>query len=139
MRANENQYLIGQYNEETEGYTRTISALNGDNELVKKPLEGVVFAIGNGRLNAFEVDGKFYSGTNPLTDEIPAEFINSEDLITRSNAMVVSADGTVSANNFAAPITTKLGKLLAFLADDTNHDTGDLHWNESSQTWSFVQ
>ena len=138
LRANENQYIIGQYNEETEGYTRTISALNGDNELVKKPQEGVVFAIGNGRLNAFEVDGKFYSGTNQLTDEIPVEFINSEDLITRSNAMIVSADGTVSANNFAAPITTKLGKLLAFLADDTNHDTGDLHWDESSQTWSFV-
>ena len=68
---------------------------------------GALFVVGNG-----------YCPVNGHTEEDA----------TRSNAMIVFADGTVSANNFAASNTGMLGKLLEFLATANTATTGTLKW-----------
>ena len=134
--AAENQYIVGQYNEEMTGYTRTVSAFE-DGEIIQNPIEGVIFAIGNGRLNAYELNGKFYSGANIETDEIPEELLNDDTVISRSNAMVVSADGTVSARTYRAAPNSKLDKLFEFLSrDNVSPSTGALTWD--GDDWHFV-
>lgn len=60
---------------------------------------------------------------------------NDFDNPTRSNAMVVSADGTVSAKTYKADPGTPLGKLFDFLATFDGATDGDLHWDTTTSNW----
>ena len=74
--------------------------------------DGALFIVGNGSHTGDDFD-------NP----------------NRSNAMVVSADGTVSAKTYKADPDTPLGKLFDFLTNATLDTDGNLHWN--GENWSI--
>ena len=61
----------------------------------------------------------------------------TDDDAIRSNAMVVSADGTVSARTYRAAPNSKLDKLFKFLSnEDVTPSTGKLTWG--GDDWSFT-
>jgi len=96
LSAQDFQMVIGKYNAPVPKTTRTTSAWVNDT-VVELENSGVIFAIGNGRLNCYEKDGEWYDGQD---DEWAIPNPYDESLITRSNAMIVSANGTVSAGDF---------------------------------------
>ena len=99
LRSNKFQTIIGKYNEPVEGTVRTTSAYNPTTSAVYA-LEntGVLFAIGNGRLRAYEKpDGWYNSNGTKMQDYA----IYAPGNIEQSNAMIVSANGLVSAANLA--------------------------------------
>lgn len=95
LSAQDFQMVVGKYNAPVPKSTRTTSAWV-NNTVVEIENSGVVFAIGNGRLNCYEKDGEWYDGQDEWAITNPYD----ESLITRSNAMIVSANGTVSAGDF---------------------------------------
>ena len=67
---------------------------------------GVIFAIGNG---TYDYTTGYYTNSwggtstgylDKNNNVIPSANINNEEYITRSNALIVSANGVVSANNY---------------------------------------
>ena len=107
--SNASQIIIGKFNAPVDAAVRDGIAWNETTSAVE-PLtqSGVIFAIGNGTYNVTTaVTGKNSDGS-PNTayvdssgNNIGSKPLVSEEYITRSNAMVVSADGTVSATRFA--------------------------------------
>lgn len=100
--ANEHQTVIGKYNEEVPGVSRaefqenTKELENGVYTAMPADyMSGVLFVVGNG--HATSGDNKTYDNGY---DE---SHWNDESFIVRSNAMIVSADGTVSAAKLAIP------------------------------------
>ena len=93
LSAQDFQMIVGKYNAPVDKTVRSTSAKVGNN-VVELPNSGILFAIGNGRLNAYEEDGYWYDSDGYQIDEF------DEDYIERSNAMTVSANGTVSAGDF---------------------------------------
>jgi hypothetical protein len=139
LKANQHQTIMGQYNQKVDGCVRTTSAWIND-EMVAIPNSGIIFAIGNGRLKAYEYDGYFFSGANhdvsdPNCNKVNYADIENPNVVELSNAMIVSADGTVSAKTYKADPNSMLGKLFDFLT--TAMGQGDLHWDASTSTWSF--
>lgn len=104
LHANAFQTVIGKYNEAVEGTVRTTSAYDIATDTVQE-LEntGVLFVIGNGRATAYEK--KDESGSAHWFNENNVEIHDYElsypAYIERSNAMIVSANGLVSAANLA--------------------------------------
>ena len=106
--SNASQIIIGKFNAPVDAAVRDGIAWNETTSAVE-PLtqSGVIFAIGNGTYNVTTGITGYYK-EKPLTAYVDASGNNigskplvSEEYITRSNAMVVSADGTVSATRFA--------------------------------------
>lgn len=92
-------------------YNTYIDGTDGTND----SNSGALFIVGNG-----------YCPVGGYTDDA-----------TRSNAMVVSADGTVSARTYRADPNSKLGKLFKFLSNDNvTPATGKLTWG--GDDWSFT-
>lgn len=121
LRSNTTQMIVGKYNAPVDGTTRSTSAyVNGS--VVELPNSGVVFAVGNGRLNAYEKlnnDGWptwYDENGNKISETL-------ESNITRSNAMIVSANGTVSAGNFA---TSSFNDINATLNTLTNFGSWEI-------------
>ena len=89
--ANGQQLIIG-YDEST-------------SSIVNIEPSGVIFAIGNG---TYDYTTGYYTQwgykTSGYLDKnknvIPSANVNNEEYITRSNALIVSANGVVSANNY---------------------------------------
>ena len=106
LSAANSQIVIGRFNEALPGT---------DDRDGFDVTAGALFIVGNGHHN---------------------DTTNDFDTPTRSNAMVVSADGTVSARTYKADPGTPLGKLFDFLTT-ASLGTGDLHWNASTSTWSI--
>lgn len=107
--SNASQIIIGKFNAPVDAAVRDGIAWNDTTSAVE-PLtqSGVIFAIGNGTYNVTTGITGTYSDGSPKTAYVDASGNNigskplvSEEYITRSNAMVVSADGTVSATRFA--------------------------------------
>ena len=102
--ANGQQLIVGKCNDEVDGTNRySIRYDVSTSSIVNIEPSGVVFAIGNGTYDYTTGTNKF-GGTvyyDKNKNEIPSGNINNEEYITRSNAMIVSADGTVSATRFA--------------------------------------
>ena len=142
LESHGNQLIVGQCND----YTTTnppilLASAWNNNTAVTQTVSGVLFAVGNGLVNAFEYTDEngtgYYTAIDQETGK-PTGKITEEhfrDCSTKSNAMIVSADGTVSARTYKAHPDTKLGKLFDFLATATGG--GDLHWDASTSTWSF--
>lgn len=106
--SNASQIIIGKFNAPVDAAVRDGIAWNDTTSAVE-PLtqSGVIFAIGNGTYNVTTAVTGYYK-EEPLTAYVDASGNNigskplvSEEYITRSNAMIVSADGTVSATRFA--------------------------------------
>ena len=116
-KAVENQFIIGKYNEFVDRTPRYTSAME-NGTLVEIPNSGVLFAIGNGRLNAYEDDiGVIRNETGSAIN------YNDEANMTRSNAMIVSANGLVSASNLA---TSGFADIDATLSTLTNFGTWEI-------------
>ena len=104
LSATNSQVVIGRFNEALPGT---------DDRDGFDVTAGALFIVGNGH-----------------HDDTNNDFANP----TRSNAMVVSADGTVSARTYKADPDTPLGKLFDFLTTATLGN-GSLTWNGT--TWSI--
>lgn len=111
--AHDSQLVIGRFNAELDG-TNGISADDIDST------SGALFVIGNGK--------------HKLTGGIETSY--DEANIERSNAMVVSADGTVSARTYKADPNSPLGKLFDFISSPL-FGTGNLHWDAPTSAWSM--
>lgn len=116
LSATNSQVVVGRFNALCEGT---------DDRDGHTPDSGVLFIVGNG------------THTEP-SDYTEADVLASyeEANIQRSNAMIVSADGTVSARTYKADPGTPLGKLFDFLTTATL-GTGNLHWDASDSKWSI--
>lgn len=88
--ANTSQVVVGRMNEELPG-TNGLSAAGIDST------SGALFVVGNGR---------HVAGSYAATD------------VERSNAMIVSADGTVSATKFATPNIADLESVITGIQSD---------------------
>ena len=96
LSAQDFQMVVGKYNAPVPKTERAAYAKVG-NSIVEVENSGVLFAIGNGRLKVYEESGSWYDPNEEYHISID-EF--DEDYIERSNAMIVSANGTVSAGDF---------------------------------------
>lgn len=142
----ENDTIIGMHNKVEFGSNST---LIGHHNIVSG-YNSVLIGEGLSATNSQVVVGRF-NEVLPGTDDrngqdvtAGALFIigngshtdNDFDNPTRSNAMVVSADGTVSAKTYKADPTTPLGKLFNFLTTATL-EIGTLKWTGSD--WTIQQ
>lgn len=107
--SNASQIIIGKFNAPVDAAVRDGIAWNDTTSAVE-PLtqSGVIFAIGNGTYNVTTGITGTDSDGSPKTayvdasgNSIGSKPLVSEEYITRSNAMIVSADGTVSATRLA--------------------------------------
>ncbi|MBO7694497.1 MAG: hypothetical protein J6T10_17925, partial [Methanobrevibacter sp.] len=140
----ENDTLIGMHNKVEFGSNST---LIGHHNIVSG-YNSVLIGEGLSATNSQVVVGRF-NEVLPGTDDRNGQDVTAGALFivgngshtdddfdtpNRSNAMVVSADGTVSAKTYKAAPDSKLGKLFDFLT--TAAGTGNLHWNGSDWSWS---
>ena len=107
--SNASQIIIGKFNAPVDAAVRDGIAWNDTTSAVE-PLtqSGVIFAIGNGTYNVTTGITGTNSDGSPKTayvdasgNSIGSKPLVSEEYITRSNAMIVSANGVVSATRFA--------------------------------------
>ena len=133
LSAQDFQMVVGKYNAPVPKTTRTTSAWVNDT-VVELENSGVVFAIGNGRLNCYEKDGEWYDGI----DEIAITNPYDESLITRSNALTVSANGVVSASDYITSGNYKLSELneiIDFLRNKPSTGTYVMKCIDGTLTW----
>ena len=139
----ENDTIIGMHNKVEFGSNST---LIGHHNIVSG-YNSVLIGEGLSATNSQVVVGRF-NEVLPGTDDRNGQTTTSGALFivgngshtdddfdnpTRSNAMVVSADGTVSAKTYKADPTTPLGKLFNFLSTATL-EIGTLKWTGSDWT-----
>lgn len=104
LRSNEFQTVMGKYNIPLAGTVRTTSAWDyTNNSAYAVENSGTLFVIGNGRVAAYEKINSYGDSTwyNSNNEAISYYDVCSPAYIERSNAMIVSANGMVSAANFA--------------------------------------
>ena len=143
----ENDTLIGLHNKVEFGSNSTLIGQHN----IANGYNGIAIGEGLSTTNSQVVVGRF-NEVLPGTDDRTGQDVTSGALFivgngshtgddfdnpTRSNAMVVSADGTVSAKTYKADPNSKLGKLFEFLNDSTISTTGKLTWD--GNIWSFAQ
>lgn len=97
------QLIIGKCNATVDSTNRySIEYDSSTSSIVNIEQSGVIFAIGNGTYD-------YATGTNKWGETvyydknknvIPSANVNNEEYITHSNALIVSANGVVSANNY---------------------------------------
>ena len=133
LRANAFQTILGKYNTSAEGTTRTTMRWNSATNTVEQVENtGVLLAVGNGRLNAYEklsadpsntgvYNSVWYDANGTKIDEY---LITTDTYVQRSNAMIVSADGTVSARRFieSEPALTITGGDFVTVTEDTTNN-----------------
>ena len=142
----ENDTLIGMHNKVEFGSNST---LIGHHNIVSG-YNSVLIGEGLSATNSQVVVGRF-NEVLPGTDDRNGQDVTAGALFivgngfhtgddfdnpNRSNAMVVSADGTVSAKTYKADPTTPLGKLFDFLTTATL-EIGTLKWTGSD--WTIQQ
>ena len=118
------QIIIGKFNAPVDAAVRDGIAWNDTTSAVE-PLtqSGVIFAIGNGTYNVTTaVTGK-YSNGSPKTAYVDSSGnklgdnpLVSEEYITRSNALTVSANGVVSAYDYYNATGDKLSDLTEIIS-----------------------
>jgi len=142
----ENDTIIGMHNKIEFGSNST---LIGHHNIVSG-YNSVLIGEGLSATNSQVVVGRF-NEVLPGTDDRDGQTTTSGALFivgngshsdddfdnpNRSNAMIVSADGTVSAKTYKADPSTPLGKLFDFLTTATL-GTGNLHWDATASAWSI--
>ena len=131
LRANAFQTILGKYNTSAEGTTRTTMRWNSATNTVEQVENtGVLLAVGNGRLNLYEKYTKInnynsaYYWYDVNGNKVDERYITTDNYIQRSNAMIVSADGTVSARRFieSEPALTITGGDFVTVTEDTTNN-----------------
>lgn len=133
LSAQDFQMVVGKYNAPVPKTTRTTSAWE-NNSVVELENSGVVFVVGNGRLNCYEKDGAWYDGQR----ERAIYNLYDENLITRSNALTVSANGVVSASDYITSGNYKLSELneiIDFLRNKPSTGTYVMKCIDGTLTW----
>ena len=107
IKSKEQQLIIGKCNDEVDGTNRySLTYNNATSSVETVEPSGVIFAIGNG---TYDYTTGYYTNSwggtstgylDKNNNVIPSANINNEEYITRSNALIVSANGVVSANNY---------------------------------------
>lgn len=132
--SNASQIIIGKFNAPVDAAVRDGIAWNDTTSAVE-PLtqSGVIFAIGNGTYNVTTAVTGYYK-EEPLTAYVDASGNNmgskplvSEEYITRSNAMIVSANGVVSAYDYYNAAGDKLSDLTEIISLLRNKPTTGTH------------
>ena len=133
--SNASQIIIGKFNAPVDAAVRDGIAWNDTTSAVE-PLtqSGVIFAIGNGTYNVTTGITGTYSDGSPKTayvdasgNSIGSKPLVSEEYITRSNAMVVSANGVVSAYDYYNAAGDKLSDLTEIISLLRNKPTTGTH------------
>ena len=119
--AKEQQLIIGKCNAVVDGTNRYSIEYDSATDTIKNVEQsGVIFAIGNGTYDyAYEITDDEYSPVryyDKNKNVIPTANINNEEYITRSNALIVSANGVVSANDYYNAAGDKLSDLTEVIA-----------------------
>lgn len=107
LKTSGSQLIVGKFNAPVDAAVRDgITYDFATSSVVPLEQSGVLFAVGNGTYNVTEG----YTGTNlrkgyvdKNNNPVSEYSLMDEQYIERSNAMIVSADGTVSATKFATP------------------------------------
>lgn len=140
------QIIIGKFNAPVDAVVRDGIAWNDTTSAVE-PLtqSGVIFAIGNGTYNVTTaVTGK-YSNGSPKTAYVDSSGKNlgdnplvSEEYITRSNALTVSANGVVSAYDYynaAGDKLSDLTEIISLLRNKPSTGTHVIKCIDGELTW----
>lgn len=140
------QIIIGKFNAPVDAAVRDGIAWNDTTSAVE-PLtqSGVIFAIGNGTYNVTTaVTGK-YSNGSPKTAYVDSSGKNlgdnplvSEEYITRSNALTVSANGVVSAYDYynaAGDKLSDLTEIISLLRNKPSTGTHVIKCIDGELTW----
>ena len=133
--SNASQIIIGKFNAPVDAAVRDGIAWNETTSAVEQLTQsGVIFAIGNGTYNVTTGITGTYSDGSPKTAYVDASGNNigykplvSEEYITRSNAMVVSANGVVSAYDYYNAAGDKLSDLTEIISLLRNKPTTGTH------------
>jgi hypothetical protein len=145
IKSKEQQLIIGKCNAVVDGTNRySLTYNNATSSVVTVEPSGVIFAIGNGTYdyttgyytNSWDGTSTGYLDKN--NNVIPEENINNEEYITRSNALIVSANGVVSANDYmtsAGYVITELIQQLEnkITALETIISSNSANWVLTSQ------
>ena len=128
--AKEQQLIIGKCNAVVDGTNRYSIEYNSATDTIKNVEQsGVIFAIGNGTYDYATYISEW--GYTVYYDKnknfISPENLNDEEYITRSNALIVSANGVVSANDYYNATGDKLSDLTEFIALLRNKPTTGNH------------
>ena len=133
--SNASQIIIGKFNAPVDAAVRDGIAWNDTTSAVE-PLtqSGVIFAIGNGTYNVTTGITGTYSDGSPKTayvdasgNSIGSKPLVSEEYITRSNALTVSANGVVSAYDYYNAAGDKLSDLTEIISLLRNKPTTGTH------------
>lgn len=144
------QLIIGKCNAIVDNTNRYSIEYDSSTSSIKNVEQsGVIFAIGNGTYDyttAQYTDRWGYLVTGYLDknkNEIPTANVNNEEYITRSNALIVSANGVVSANNYKTSAgyvvtETELSSIIQRLEDkitalETIISSNSANWVLTSQ------
>ena len=140
------QIIIGKFNAPVDAAVRDGIAWNDTTSAVE-PLtqSGVIFAIGNGTYNVTTaVTGK-YSNGSPKTAYVDSSGnklgdnpLMSEEYITRSNALTVSANGVVSAYDYynaAGDKLSDLTEIISLLRNKPSTGTHVIKCIDGELTW----
>ena len=124
------QLIIGKCNAIVDNTNRYSIEYDSSTSSIKNVEQsGVIFAIGNGTYD-------YATGTDNWGDTIyydkdknviPSANINNEEYITRSNALIVSANGVVSASDYYTSAGDKLSDLTEIIALLRNKPTTGTH------------
>lgn len=124
------QLIIGKCNAIVDNTNRYSIEYDSNTDTIKNVEQsGVLFAIGNGTYDyatkIFDSDYIEYYDKNK--NLIPSAKVNNEEYITRSNALIVSANGVVSANDYYNAGGDKLSDLTEIIALLRNKPTTGTH------------
>lgn len=116
LKTSGSQLIVGKFNAPVDAAVRDgITYDFATSSVVPLEQSGVLFAVGNGTYNVTEG----YTGTNlrkgyvdKNNNPVSEYSLMDEQYIERSNAMIVSADGTVSATKFSTPEVPDIGSSL---------------------------
>lgn len=144
IKSKEQQLIIGKCNAVVDGTNRySLTYNNATSSVETVEPSGVIFAIGNGTYDyttGSYTDSWGYTSTGYFDKNnniIPTANINNEEYITRSNALIVSANGVVSANDYktSAGLITELIQQLEnkITALETIISSNSANWVLTSQ------
>ena len=144
IKSKEQQLIVGKCNAVVDGTNRySLTYNNATSSVETVEPSGVIFAVGNGTYDyttGSYTDSWGYTKTGYFdknNNVIPTANINNEEYITRSNALIVSANGVVSANDYktSAGLITDLIQQLEnkITALETIISSNSANWVLTSQ------
>ena len=135
------QLIIGKCNAIVDNTNRYSIEYDSVTDTIKNiEQSGVIFAIGNGTYDyaARIYDSDYIEYYDKNKNKIPSANVNNEEYITRSNALIVSANGVVSANDYynaAGDKLSDLTEIVALLRNKPTTGTYGIKCIDGTLTW----